>query len=317
MEAGRVGQLEWKTDESEKMRKAAVTGGTGFLGFALLNELVESGIETVVLCRPKSRRIDRFAGFHDLDVRQVDLNDIAAITNSISDVEVFYHLAWGGGRNNFDEQYHNVGIALNCLKAAADVGCRHFVCVGSQAEYGETTEMITEETPLRPVTAYGACKTAAYYLTADLAARVGLQYIWARAFSVYGPNDNQHTLIMSLLRNVMQTGTTVLDTNGLHIWNYIFERDVARALRLLGESDRADGVYNVAGRRSVPLRRFVEEICEIIGFIGYNTKIVYGDDQCSVNLDVSTEKLSSLVGEFEFTEFCDGISEIIRSIERI
>jgi len=292
------------------LKKAAVTGAAGFLGVALLNELVESGIETVALCRPNSRSRARLSSLKYVTVVEVDLYDTTAIARNAVGADVFFHLAWGGGgRNDFYEQYLNVGIAVNCLKAAADAGCKRFVCTGSQAEYGETAEMITEETQLKPVTAYGACKVAAYYLTANLAVKMGIQHTWARVFSAYGPNDSPHTLVMSLLRDLTQRGTAALNTDGQHVWNFIYKRDAARALRLLGERDGAEGIYNVAGRRSEPLRVFVEEIRENIN---PDAHIVYGAERCDLNLNASTEKLLGAIGAFETMTFNDGVREIIK-----
>ncbi len=222
--------------------------------------------------------------------------------------DVFFHLAWEGARDDFAAQYKNIDMTLRCLRATAHLGCKRFVCTGSQAEYGCTREFITEETPLKPTTAYGACKCAAFYLVADLARKLGLEYTWARVFSVYGPNDNPNTLIMTLMRDCVLNGNARLLTNGEQVWNYLYESDAARALRLLGSSPIPNEVYNVAGRTCAPLSAFVETLKEAMHT---NASIRYGEETGPVNLNVSVEKLTAAIGEYEHTDFAAGIQAML------
>jgi nucleoside-diphosphate-sugar epimerase len=293
------------------LKTAVLTGATGFVGFALLNELIKNGVYVYVLCRPNSRRRARLNGLPGITVIETDLTHAETI-DTVQAYDVFYHLAWEGERNNFEQQYKNIGISVNCLKLAAGLGCKRFICTGSQAEYGSTTELITEYTPLMPTTSYGACKTAAFYLTMDLASRISIEHTWVRIFSTYGPNDNPSTLIMNLVRGLRQDGSATLVTNGGHIWNYLYEGDAARALRLLGANEGVTGVYNLASRECKPLKHFVEEARQIVA---PNASLTYGHEESAVNLNVSTEKIRRVIGEFENTAFSEGIRRIY-SIEK-
>ena len=287
------------------MKTAVLTGATGFIGFALLNELIRNNVHVYVLCRPNSQRRSRLNGLPGITIIEVDLDLIECI-NTIPSCDVFYHVAWEGERNNFEQQYKNINIAVKSLKFAAKIGCKRFICTGSQAEYGNTAELITEDCHLKPTTAYGACKVAAFYLTMDLAYRLNIEHTWVRIFSVYGPNDNQNTLIMNLLTSLKNTGRAALTTNGEHIWNYLHEEDAARALRLLGTNEGLAGVYNLASRECKPLKFFVEEVKRIIA---PNAFLTYGIEKSEVNLNVSTEKICKAIGEFEKIGFSDGIKK--------
>ena len=289
------------------MKTAVLTGATGFLGFALLNELIENGVYVYALCRSNSRNLSRLDGLSGVRVVESDLDHLEIIED-IKNCDAFYHLAWEGNHGDFDIQYKNVILAINCLKLAANLGCRRFICAGSQAEYGNTTDLITEETLLKPTTAYGACKAAAFYLTSDLARRLNIEHSWIRIFSVYGPNDRPSVLILSLLTALKQTGRAALATNGEHIWNYLYVEDAARALRLLGENKLACGVFNLASRINKPLKNFVDEAKAIISA---SSIITYSDKESEVNLNVSTKKIHRVIGEFERVKFCDGIEKII------
>ena len=292
------------------MKTAVITGATGFIGFTLLKELLKNNVYVYVLCRPNSKHRFRLSGLTGITIIEENLEYIEEI-NSIKESDIFYHLAWDGERNNFEQQYKNIGITVNCIKLAAKLKCKRFICTGSQAEYGNKMELITESALLMPDTAYGACKAAACYLTADLARKLNIEYVWVRIFSVYGPNDSPETLIMSLFDSVEKTGWAALNTNGNHIWNYLFEEDAACALYRLGESKIVSGIYNLAGKECKPLRDYVNEMMQIIE---PKTVVSYGNGENLVNLYVSTEKIRKAIGEFEITTFADGVNKIHQSI---
>lgn len=288
------------------LKTAVITGATGFIGFSLLKELIKNNVYVYLLCRPNSKRCSRLNGLSGLTVIEADLEHIEDI-NIPEKCDVFYHLAWEGERNNFEQQYKNIDISVNCLKFAAKLGCKRFICTGSQAEYGNTKSLITEEIPLVPTTSYGACKTAAYFTTSDLAYRLNIEHTWVRIFSVYGPNDNPNTLITNLVKNLKQNNYAALNTNGEHIWNYLYEDDAACALRMLGINYKATGVYNLAGRECKQLKLFVEEARRIIA---PTASISYGNEESSVNLNVSIDKILNTIGTYENIAFSDGIKQI-------
>lgn len=286
------------------MKTAIVTGATGFLGGALVTELTKKGIYVYALCRKNSQRLLRMEGLDNVHIIEVDLNDLTHINGFSSDV--FYHVAWEGPRNDFNKQYKNIAQALHCVSLAAKLGCKRFIGLGSQAEYGSINGIITEESPLKPITAYGSCKVAAYYLTTDLANRLGIEHIWARVFSVYGPHDNPNSLIPQLIAALQNNSVFSLVSDGMHIWNYLHEEDAARVLRLLGEREGISGVYNVASRESKPLREYVEIVRECVN---KDAVVRYGSEKSEVKLKVDTGKLLASVGEFERTKFYGEIFE--------
>jgi nucleoside-diphosphate-sugar epimerase len=285
------------------MKTAIITGATGLVGFALLKELAKNNVRTYVLCRPNSKRRLRFDGLEGITIIEADLENADRLRD-MPECDVFFHLAWEGERNHFIEQYKNIGVALSCLKLAVKLRCKSFICRGSQSEYGDATELITEDTKPNPTTAYGACKIAAYYLTKDLAYRLKIEHIWVRIFNVYGPNDTPKTLIFSLIKSLKETGRSALTTNGCHIWNYLYADDAARALFKLGKANLASGIYNLASKECKPLKDFVEEVKQIVA---PKANVLYGNEQSAVNLNVSTEKIRLAIGEFEEMTFTEGI----------
>lgn len=277
---------------------AIVTGGTGFLGKALVRELACKGYVITALVRPNSRRLCNLNDLPCVNVVETTLDSIPSLP--CDKYDVFYHLAWGGNRNDSNVQFTNVGITLSCLYTAAKHKCKRFICTGSQAEYGEASELITEEKPVNPITSYGAAKVAAYYLSRDLAVQLGIEHVWTRVFSVYGDHDNSNTLYTQLI-TALRNGTDYsLSSDGRHTWNYLHETDAARALRRLSEEKINAGIYNVASRESQPLYLYVDAL---IKKINPSANITYGSVKENTNLNVCVDKLRNTIGEYEQTIF--------------
>ncbi|MDL2263816.1 NAD(P)-dependent oxidoreductase [Synergistaceae bacterium OttesenSCG-928-I11] len=276
------------------MKKVVLTGATGFLGYVLLRELVANGVFVYAVCRKNSQRLSRLDNIDNIAIIELNMDEILDLSKYIDEpCDVFYHLAWEGERDNFEQQYKNVGVAVDSVKVASVLGCAKYICTGSQAEYCFTEELIDEDTPLHPATSYGACKVAAYFLTKDAAEKLGLSHIWVRVFSVYGPHDNPNTLIMQLLDNARKNKITHLETDASHVWNYLHEDDAARALYLIGEKDLgASGVYNLAGDSNQFLSFYLNVMKDIAPS---KINFTFGTTRSAVNLCVSIDKISRAI----------------------
>src|SRR5205085_11944232 len=86
------------------------------------------------------------------------------------------------------------------IRAAA---CKLWVGVGSQAEYGTHNNILTEETPLRPATAYGVAKLSVGLLTKNLCELSAIRFVWLRLLATYGPKDDERHLILSVIRSLL------------------------------------------------------------------------------------------------------------------
>ena len=244
------------------MKTAILTGGTGFLGFWLLKELVENDIFVYVVVRKDSKRRERLNGITGIEIIELDMDEISGLPQYIKTADVFYHLAWEGGRNAFSSQVENITYAVKAMEAAHKLGVKQFIMTGSQAEYGICNQQVDESSPVNPNTAYGACKLACYNILKTLSEQIALPFTWVRVFSVYGEGDNPNTLISYLFRCFMGHETPKL-TRGEQLWDFLYAEDAAAALYLLGEKGKY-GLYNLAFGESRPLKEFVIEARDLI-----------------------------------------------------
>ncbi len=270
------------------MKTAIVTGAFGFAGANLVLELISSGFFVYAVGRPGSSHNDRFAGLKGIKEIFLEMEDYDKLPELVdaTDVDFFFHLAWGGGRDDKPAQDRNIEGALKAIDAAYRInpGIR-FVATGSQAEYGVVSydTVITEETPLLPITAYGSAKVEAYHQLSQKAKELSCDFIWARIFSLIGRFEPSGRMFPDLINN-LKAGKDVHLSSCTQYWDYLDACDCARALIALAERGKSGEAYNIASATPRPLKEYVEEIADIID------RYKSGTDQC-----LQLTKSSSLI----------------------
>ena len=292
--------------------KAVVTGATGAVGMALLEELSAQGVETVVLCRKGSKRNERIKENEFIKKVECSLDELADFSLGNGEkYDVFYHFAWegttGSSRNDMPLQNRNVKYALDALALADRLGCNTFVGAGSQAEYGRVEGKLTPETPAFPENGYGIAKLCAGSMCRVAAEALGIRFVWARILSVYGPYDTENSMVMSTLIKI-GNGERPVFTAGEQIWDYLFSKDAARALYLLGATESAKGIYCLGSGNPQPLKEY---ICAIRDAVDADAEIGLGEVPYAKNqvmyLCADISKLTNDTGFTPKTDFAEGI----------
>ena len=279
---------------------AFVTGAAGFTGSVLVEELVEAGYDVYGIVRPGSAhnsRLDIFGDrVHRIDLDLDDISKLPSLVPAVADGKraVFFHLAWTSGKD-CERQFENVGFTLEALRVAAKIGCKRFVCTGSQAEYGVVPkdELICEDRMLNPFSAYGASKVAACYTSRSLANELGVEWIWGRIFSVIGKHEPAGRMLPDLYES-LKRGENFKLSSCRQNWDYLDVYDAADALVALGERGVNGEIYNIAHGDYKSLREFTEELRIIVN---PDAGILYGDDASPfVSLQPSVEKIQRDTG---------------------
>lgn len=240
-----------------------LTGSTGFIGSAVLEELLTRGRRVVVLTRPDSdcRRLSGLKGFEQLTYVRLDDPGLSERLKEAG-AFVFIHCAWRGvaGKDRgADYQItENVPLTIESVRLAVRCGCRQWIGLGSQAEYGNPNRVISEASPVAPTTLYGRAKLAAGIASLALCDAAGLNGAWLRVFSTYGPGDAGHWMIPQVARQFLR-GEAPQVTLCEQQWDYLHIRDAARAIVAAADS-RVEGIFNVGSGRTVSLRDVVELI---------------------------------------------------------
>lgn len=250
------------------MKRVIITGATGAVGTALVQELIQNGIEVLVFCREGSKRNEGILRHELVKIKYCSLEQLATVQNDTNkNYDVFYHFAWAGttgaARNDLYLQNQNVQYALDAVATAKRFGCDAFIGAGSQAEYGRVEGILKPDTPTFPETGYGIGKLCAGQMTREYAHQLGIRHVWTRILSVYGPNDGAQSMVMSAIHKLQQ-GQEPQFTKGEQLWDYLYSADAAKAFRLLGERGFDGKTYVLGSGSARPLKDYIKEIGNVV-----------------------------------------------------
>lgn len=243
------------------MKKAIVTGANGFVGSALVRELLSRGVEVVALDRAGcSQNLPEGVTF-----LPCELDDILSIEKhpAVQGSDIFFHLAWAGvsgeNRSSVKVQLNNVQWTVDCLLAAKQIGCRRFVCSGSIMEDEVLAACSVQGNQPAMGYIYGSSKLAAHTICKSVAANIGMELIWAKLTNAYGPGENSPRLINSTIRKIIRNQPLNF-TSGLQNYDFVYITDVTRAFYLIGEKGQPFYDYLIGSANPKPLWEFLFEM---------------------------------------------------------
>lgn len=187
-----------------------VTGGAGFIGSNLVDELVRRGHNVVVLDDLSTGKEANLAGVRNkIDFRAGSITDLETVQSTCRGVDYVIHLA---ARTSvpksvvdpLETNRVNIDGTLNVLVAARDAKVRRFVYAASSSAYGETPTLPKIETmPAEPISPYGITKYVGE-LYAQVFGRVyGLENASVRYFNVFGPRQDPTSQYSGVLSRFM------------------------------------------------------------------------------------------------------------------
>ena len=303
-----------------RIEHAVITGATGMIGAHLTRHLLDRGIRVTAVVRPESRKIVNLPLEREgLTVCYLDAAKIQGLELQKGETaDAFFHLAWAGTegstRNDEEAQQKNVSYTLEAVRKAKELGCQVFIGAGSQAEYGFYEGKLSEDTPLHPVTAYGKAKLAAETESRKEAEKLKIAHIWPRILSVYGPFDNDYTLVSQAVRGFLNKEETAF-TKGEQIWDYLYAGDCAEALYHLALSGKDAQAYPLGKGEEIPLKTYITAIRDEIDPslpLGLG-KRPYNEHQV-MHLSADISALIRDTGYRPETLFCEGIRKTIEWI---
>jgi nucleoside-diphosphate-sugar epimerase len=226
---------------------AAVTGGSGFVGSHIVDELLRSGARVRCLLRRGSST--RWLDGKPVEIARVSFDTVEPLAESVRDAHWIVHAA-GLTRARSARELHecNVLMTERMLRAAVSAGetLRRFLLVSSQAAAGPATNgrPVTEAERPAPVSRYGQSKLRAEELT--LLLRDRLPVVVVRPPAVYGPRDAS---VLKVFRAVKWHLIPVLRADAR--FSLVYAEDLAKAVRQALVDERALGQTYFVGEPDV------------------------------------------------------------------
>ena len=257
------------------MNRTIITGPTGAIGMALIEYLSEKNIQVIAVVRGDSKRKDQIKESDNVVKVECALSEMTELPQRVrcavglkgwdktQPIDAFYHLAWDGtfgdSRNDMYLQNKNVRYALDAVDVAAELGCKVFIGAGSQAEYGRYEGKLNADVPTFPENGYGIAKLCAGQMTRIRCAQKNIKHIWTRILSIYGPYDTNKTMVMSMIGKMIK-GERASCTKGEQKWDYLYSKDAAKMMYLLGSCGLDGKIYCLGSGEARPLKQYINII---------------------------------------------------------
>ncbi|KPV39576.1 dTDP-glucose 4,6-dehydratase [Thiohalorhabdus denitrificans] len=270
------------------MKRILVTGGAGFIGSAVVRQLIDETEATVINADALTYagNLESLGPARDHPrhrFEQVDIRDRAAVERLFRDhrPDAVMHLA---AESHVDRSIEgpaafvetNVTGTQNLLEAARahwegfEGAARdrfRFHHVSTDEVYGDLgpdEPPFSEQTPYAPSSPYSASKAASDHLVRAWHQTYGLPILITNCSNNYGPYQFPEKLIPLMILNAVEGRSLPVYGNGENIRDWLYVEDHARALRLVLENGRVGRTYNIGGRCERANLKVVQTVCQIL-----------------------------------------------------
>jgi len=248
--------------------KALVTGGAGFIGSHIAEELLREKAEVHVLddlSKGSKHNLPKGAHFHkgsvtDKDLLEKAMKDVDYVFHEAAQTSVAFSITHP--KTTWEINIRGTKLLLN---AAVKAGIKRFVFASSAAVYGNALPPLSEKMDPKPISPYGNSKRMGEILMQEYFEKEGLDTISLRYFNVYGPRQDpssEYSGVISKFISRMSRGERpIVYGNGMQTRDFIFVKDVVKANMLaLAPKKTQGGVFNVATGSAVSINGLIKSL---------------------------------------------------------
>ncbi len=323
--------------------RAIVTGGAGFIGSYLMEELIERGISVTAwdnLFRGKLENIQPLLKaenrFVQLDLSEYEnIKEMAQLILEDRPEFIFHYAAINGTQYFYDipaqvlevnaaATYHLM-LALRAVKQRAPEYRCKVIYASSSETYGEPFSLPSKETDVTYVNvehirdSYAAAKLIGEFYVKLISEELGFHYTILRLFNVYGPRmvGTKYGQVIPEFIQRLSEGEYPLNIygNGEHKRSFCYVTDNMRMTVDMALSDGADGVYNIGNSREISIRELAEIIMMKMGkkpaFHFLPERVGDHKRRCP-----DTAKLHGVIGAQEYIPLEDGIDRMLQARQK-
>ena len=262
-----------------KIKKILITGGAGFIGSHIADQLAVRPKTRIVilddLSRGQLQNLEFAKRRGKIEFIRGDIRNRRTVVRALKGVDTVFHEAGlritqcaAEPKLAFDIMAQGT---FHLAEAAVREGVRKIVLASTASVYGMADQFPTKEShhPYNNRTWYGAIKALDEALFRSFHEMYGLNYVALRYFNVYGPRMDVHGLYTEVLIRWMERiragKPPLILGNGRQTMEFVYVEDVARANILAAESAVTDDVFNVAVGREVSLNELARVLLKVMG----------------------------------------------------
>ena len=265
-------------------KKVVVTGGAGFIGSHLAEELVKRGYKVTIvddLSTGKMENVASLLGTGSLEFFRGSVTDLSLLQELFQGVDyVFHHAALPSVPQSIEAPLAsndvNVSGTLKVLLAARDNGVRKVIYASSSSIYSDDATLPQkEDSSPEPQSPYAVSKLAGECYCRVFQEVYGLPTVCLRYFNVYGPRcepDSQYAAVIPrFIRRVSRGEPPIIYGDGEQTRDFVFVNDVVEANILAIRSD-FNGIFNIGVGESITINQLAEVV---INFAGNGLKPIH------------------------------------------
>ncbi|MGB3619324.1 MAG: NAD-dependent epimerase/dehydratase family protein [Catalinimonas sp.] len=249
-----------------------VTGGTGFIGTQLVDELLREGHSVRLIGR--RQRTDLKPTWRDeVDYVQANFFGETNFEACTKGIDVVYHLLWTSlPRSSPEFSVHyleaNVGYSLRLLDACVANKVKKVVFTSSGGTvYGITDHYpIKEEAALQPITNYGITKVTFEQYLALYHYQYGIDYAVARIANAYGEHQNpfkKQGVVAAWLYSIINEEPIEVWGDGSVVRDYLYNQDLTEALIKMAATGLPEKVFNVGSGVGLSLNQVLDTLRKV------------------------------------------------------
>lgn len=292
-------------------QRIVVTGGAGFLGKQVIDQLCKAGADPDKISIPRS---------HDCDLRQLE-----SCYRAVDQQDIVIHLAAHVGGIGLNREkpaelfYDNLMMGTQLIHAAYKTGVTKFVCVGTICAYPNLTPLPFKEDdiwngyPEVTNAPYGIAKKALLVQLQSYRQQYGFNGIYLLPVNLYGPEDNFNPksshVIPALIRKVYEAQergdrTIPIWGDGSPTREFLYSTDAARGIVMGTQSYNDPDPVNLGTGYEISIKALTELICELMDYDGelvWETDKPNGQPRRCLDTNRAKERFG-FVAEVEFRQ---------------
>lgn len=253
--------------------KMLVTGGAGFIGSNLVDQLTLEGDEVHVIdnfSTGKKENCNAKAVYHELDISIVD--NIDALKKIFEDVDTIFHCAalarvQPSIIDPLKYEVNNTLGLMNVLKAGADVKVRRLVYSASSSAYGPTDNLPSKESdPINPISPYANQKYYGELCCKMFSTLYNIETVSLRYFNVFGERQNlggaYATVVGIFIKQILDNQPLTINGNGMQRRDFTYVGDIVRANILASKSLKVGcgEIINIGSGKNVSINSLADMI---------------------------------------------------------